>query len=870
MPHVVLPWLADHVELPADLTAEQLAEDLVRVGLEEEAIHSSGVSGPVVVGIVLSKDPEPQKNGKVINWCQLDTGERDEAGATVSRGVICGAHNFEVGDAVVVALPGAVLPGDFEIAARKTYGHVSNGMICSNAELGLEDDGSHGIIVLATAAALAEDAQAAPAPGTDALGLLGLRDDVLEINVTPDRGYCFSMRGIAREYAHSTGARFTDPGLPRPHGSATPPPEPTGEAFAVAVEDIAPIHGVAGCDRFVTRVVRGIDPSATSPEWMQRRLRQAGMRPISLAVDVTNYVMLDLGQPLHAYDLASLHEPIVVRRASAGERLVTLDESERALDPEDLLITDSPEGVRGSRPIGIAGVMGGASTEVGPQTTDVLLEAAHFDPVTIARSARRHKLPSEASRRFERGVDIHLQAVAAQRAVELLVRYGAGTADESRVGDLDRTVPPAPVTLDPASVGALVGVPYTAEQVRDTLETIGASVTDLEVTGEDGAARRSFVVVPPSWRPDLTAPEDLVEEVVRLRGYEQVPDAAPPARAGGGLTASQRLRRAAERTLAESGLVQVLSYPFTSPSVHDDLGELPDDERRRAERLANPLADDAPELRTSLLATLLPVAARNVGRGAGEVALFEVGSVTSAGRHGPSPLPEGGAHPGEEMLAEVLATVPEQRRHVAAVLAGPVSRGEGSELAHTAIALAYRLGTALGVRVEVEARGVADPYAPFHPGRCARLSTAEGVQLGHAGELAPKVAAAFALPPRSAAFELDLDALVAAASARTDAGDLAKLSSFPLAKEDLAFVVEDSVPAETLRRIVLEAAGELAESVELFDVYTGEQAGEGKKSLAFSLRLRASDHTLTAPETAAVRDAVVKLVAERVGGVLRG
>ncbi|WP_454294514.1 phenylalanine--tRNA ligase subunit beta [Salana multivorans] len=766
MPYVVMPWLGEHVELPEDLTAERLAADLVKVGLEEEAIHSSGITGPLVVGHVLEVSPEPQKNGKVINWCQLDTGERTEDGEVAARGVICGAHNFAPGDAVVVALPGAVLPGDFTIASRKTYGHVSSGMICSAEELGLGDDPRYagdGIIVLATAAQLAQDPAAAPAPGTDALGLLGLADEVLEINVTPDRGYCFSVRGVAREYAHSTGARFTDPGLPAPAGSAPATPEATPGAFAVEIDDDAPIRGAVGCDRFVTRVVRGVDPAAASPAWLAERLRKAGMRPISLAVDATNYVMLDLGQPLHAYDLATVHEPIVVRRARPGERLVTLDDADRALDVEDLLITDSPDGVRGARPIGIGGVMGGASTEVSGTTTDVLVEAAHFDPVTIARSARRHKLPSEASRRFERGVDPRLQAIAAQRVVDLLVTYGGGTADDSRVGDVDATSAPAPIVLDPAAVSALVGVEYTEDEVHDTLVEIGADVQAILSSDEDDSVMHELLVTPPTWRPDLTAPEDLIEEVVRLRGYDAVPSVLPRAAVGRGLTREQRLRRAAERTLAEAGLVQVLSFPFVSSQVHDDLGEPADDERRAAERLANPLADDAPELRTSLLATLLPAAARNLARGAADVAVYEVGSVTRARPGGPGLLPAGGAYPGEDTVAAVMKSVPEQERHVAAVLASSGRAGSGAESAETAIALAVRLAGSLGAAVEVVARSINTARAPFHPGRCAELTTPEGYLLGHAGELAPAVAKAFGLGARPAALELDLDALVAAA-----------------------------------------------------------------------------------------------------------
>src|SRR5690606_18190186 len=308
-------------------------------------------------------------------------------------------------------------------------------------------------------------------------------------------------------------------------------PAPTPDGFAVRVQDDAPINGVVGCDRFVTRIVRGIDPSAPTPAWMKHRLEASGMRSISLAVDVTNYVMLDLGQPLHAYDLAEVAGPIVVRRATAGERLTTLDDVDRALDPEDLLITDSPDG-DGSRVLGLAGVMGGASSEVSETTTDVLVEAAHFDQITVARTSRRHKLSSEAAKRFERGVDPLLPPVAAQRVVDLLVELGGGTADPA-VSDLDDTAAalPRPIELKVTEPTRLVGVEYTPEQVRGTLEEIGATV---EPAGEG-----VLTVTPPTWRPDLTGPADLVEEVVRIQGYGQVPSVLPSAPGGRGLTPEQ-------------------------------------------------------------------------------------------------------------------------------------------------------------------------------------------------------------------------------------------------------------------------------------------------------------------------------------------
>ncbi|ACQ80627.1 phenylalanyl-tRNA synthetase, beta subunit [Beutenbergia cavernae DSM 12333] len=832
MPYVVLPWLAEHAELAAGTGVDEVAADLVRVGLEEEEIHTSGVTGPLTVGRVVTYADEKQKNGKTIRWCQVDVGEDSP------RGIVCGAHNFAVDDLVVVALPGAVLPGDFAITARKTYGHVSDGMICSARELGLGED-HEGILVLTE---VADDV----GPGTDAIELLGLGESVLEINVTPDRGYCFSVRGVAREYALATGGAYTDPGLPVPAGSATPPPSPTQDGFAVVLADDAPIRGAQGADRFVARVVRGVDVAAPSPDWMQRRLRQSGMRPVSLPVDVTNYVMLELGQPTHAYDLGTLTAPIVVRRARAGERMTTLDDVDRRLDPEDLLITDSPDG-EGSRAIGIAGVMGGAATEVGPLTRDVLVEAAHFDTVTIARAARRHRLPSEASRRFERGVDPELPPVAAQRVVDLLVQLGGGRADEA-VTDVDATTAPATIVLGTHLPASLVGVPYTEQEVTETLRALGADVRAGELAG-------TVEVTPPTWRPDLVEPVDLVEEVVRLRGYEAIGSIVPAAPAGRGLSRDAWLRRSVERALAEAGLVQVLTYPFVSPGVHDALGEHADDPRRHALRLANPLTEEAPELRTSLLATLTAAAARNLGRGAERVAITETGMVTH-GRAVPSLLPDGGAYPGDEIVAQLEAAVPDQPRHVAAV----VTHAD----AEAVIGLVLRLARVLGVDVAL----AADPdRSPFHPGRCARV-TAGDTLLGHAGELAPQVCAALELPARTVAFELDLDALVAAVP--LEPVRPTRLSTFPVAKEDVALVVDEAVPAADVLAAVRAGAGELAESVELFDVYTGDQLGAGKKSLAFALRLRADDRTLTAAETAEVRDAVVAEAGQRVGGVLRG
>jgi phenylalanyl-tRNA synthetase beta chain len=383
--------------LPADVTTEQLADRLTALGLKLEAIERPGhdVTGPLVVGRVLSFEDEPQKNGQTIRWCSVDVGSANGTGEP--QGIVCGAHNFAVGDLVPVILPGGVLPGDFEISARKTYGHVSAGMICSARELGLGDD-HDGIIVLPADAG---------EPGDDVFDVLPLRDEVIEFEINPDRAYALSLRGVGREAALAYGVDFDDP-------ADRPVPASDHAAYDVVVED--PV----GCPVFTGRSVTGFDPSAPTPDWMARRIQLAGMRPISLAVDVTNYVMLELGQPIHGFDRDKLAGPIVVRRARAGEKLRTLDGADRTLSEEDLLITDD------SGPIGLAGVMGGETTELSDTTTNIFIEAAHWDPVAIFRTERRHKLPSEASKRFERGTDPTIPPAAADRVGALRTTLGGG------------------------------------------------------------------------------------------------------------------------------------------------------------------------------------------------------------------------------------------------------------------------------------------------------------------------------------------------------------------------------------------------------------------------------------------------------------
>jgi phenylalanyl-tRNA synthetase beta chain len=821
---VPIGWLAEYVDVPAGTAVEDLDTAFVRLGLEVEEIHRpEQVTGPLVVGRVLEIE-ELTGFKKPIRYTQVDVGE---AGA---RGIVCGARNFAVGDTVVVALPGAVLPGGFEIAARTTYDHVSDGMICSVRELGIGDDHA-GILVLD------DGTDDVPPPGTPAAPVVGLDDVVIELAVTPDRGYCLSMRGIAREMATGLAAPWRDPG-------AITPPAWSGEpAWKVTVAD------PGRCDRFSMVAMEGLDPTAPSPWWMRRRLAQAGVRSISLAVDVTNYVMLELGQPMHAFDRDAVTGPITVRLAHEGEKLTTLDGTVRRLSTDDLLITDE------TGPIGLAAVMGGASTEIGDGTTSVLLEAAHWEPTGVARTARRHRLPSEAAKRFERGVDPEMTVVALARAAELLAEYG-GARVVGGVVDIDTRGPRPAIALDAAKPAQVSGVTYTAAQVVEFLKAVGCDVD---------ASSSPLAITPPSWRPDLTDPADLVEEVIRLAGYDDVPSMLPTAPPGRGLTDVQRRRRSIGRSLAEAGYVEAPSYPFVGTAALDALGLPEDDERRRVVLVRNPLSEEEPALRTTLLPGLLATLARNLARGRRDVALFEHGAIFPGGVRTPAPLPGVDRRPDDATLAALLGAVPDQPWHVAVALAGNREPrgwwGPGRPAIWAdAVEAARRVAAASGVELTVRA----GERAPWHPGRCAELLAGDRV-IGYAGELHPRVCAALELPPRTSVMELDVDALP---PAEVPVGP--PVSSFPPVLLDLALVVRDEVPAAEVDAALREGAGELLEDLRLFDVYTGAPVPAGHRSLAYAVTLRAPDRTLTSDEATGVRDAAVAAAAARTGAQLRG
>ncbi|WP_226436748.1 phenylalanine--tRNA ligase subunit beta [Rhodococcus yananensis] len=825
---VAQSWLAEILQRSTpgwNVTAEELDAGFVRVGLEVEDIETPARVEHLVVGRV-AEITELEGFKKPIRFCRVEVGEAEP------RGIVCGARNFAEGDLIVAALPGAVLPGGFAIASRKTYGKISDGMICSVAELGIGHDHS-GILVLEPGSAQ---------PGDDANDLLGLGDTLIELNITPDRGYCFSVRGLTRELACGFDLEFTDPAL------VAPLPSDGGEAYPIRLEP------ESGAIRFAARKVTGIDPKAVSPWWLQRRLLTAGVRPISPAVDVTNYVMLELGQPLHAFDAATLQGELVIRRAKAGEKLTTLDGVERVLDPEDVVITDD------SGVISLAGIMGGATTEVGDDTVDVLLEAATWDPLAVFRGNRRHKLTSEAGKRFERTVDPEVALPALDRAAALLTSIAGGRVEPTLTDIAVPTSMPS-IHMDIDLPDRVAGVAYANGTAARRLTQIGCAV---EVgVGDDGHGQ--LVVTPPTWRPDLTQPADLVEEVLRLEGLDLIPSVLPAAPAGRGLTPSQKRRRAVGRSLANDGHVEVLAPVFLPAGVFDTWGLDADDPRRSTTRVLNPLESDRPELATTLVPGLLEVLARNVSRGQRDLSLFSIAQVVcpgpDTGRVDALPVDR---RPTDDEIARLDASLPAQPVHIGGVLtglrepSGPWGAGRAVEAAD-AFAAADVVARAAGVSLERRAA----QYLPWHPGRCAELLV-DGAVVGHAGELHPAVLERAGLPPRTCAYELDLDALPIVESLPAPV-----VSPFPAVLQDVAVVVADDVPAASVESALRGGGGELLEDVRLFDVFTGAQVGEGRKSLAFALRFRAYDRTLTEDEASEARDAAVAAAAAAVGAELR-
>ena len=777
---VVLSWLRELC--PVDLAPEALGDVLASKGMHVESIERpwDGLEGVVVARVIEVRD---HPNSDTLCLARIDAGG-------VQREIVVGVRNMAAGDLVPYAGPGARVPDRPEpLEPREIRGVVSEGMICSPRELGISADQS-GILILGADASL----------GADVKGTYGLDETVLDLEIETNRQDLLSMLGIAREVAGATGSPLVPPDT-----SAAEEGAESVSAASVEVED------PERCPRYLARVIGDV-AIAPSPLQVQARLTAAGMRPISNVVDATNYVMLEMGQPMHPFDLDLLAgRAIVVRRAHAGERLVTLDDVERRLAEDDLLIADRDKAV------GIAGVMGSAAAEVSPSTTLVLLESAHFEPRGILRTSRRLLLPTEASIRFSRGSDPEGVGPAAARAARLMVEWGGAGAILRGVIDVGDVPPHRHVGVRPARASLLIGHEVVASDAAEALARIG-----ILSEKQDGVVLAEV----PSFRPDLEREEDLIEEIARVQGYEHLRSTLPGIRQAGGLDAAHAFRRRIRQALVRAGLREALSVSFASTADLELMSHT------GGIVVANPPSADEPFLRRSLVPNLLKALSRTISRGARGAALFEVGHVF---------------HPADPV---------DEREVVAAVLTGPGDEGPFGEDRSLDFLDGKGALEALLAGLAIDAwRLDVPPFGPLHPGRSASVEIG-GEQVGVIGELHPRVAQRLDLPTRVALFELDVATLVGHSANEATYRDIPR---YPPIRRDVAFTLDASTPAADVRSALEDAAGELLGSALLFDVFEGEPLPARKKSLAFSLELRARDRTLTDAEA----DAAVGSVVER-------
>jgi phenylalanyl-tRNA synthetase beta chain len=793
-----LSWIREFT--PVDAPTGDIADALNQLGLEVEEIDEPGreINGVVVAKIL---DVVPHPDADRIRLADIDDGDRQQR-------VVCGAPNIYPGMVAPFARVGAVLPGDFRIERRKIRGVVSEGMLASARELGLGDDHS-GILELPSDTAL----------GTDLREVLGLDDVVFHLAITPNRPDAMGVAGVAREIAAAFGVPFTLD-------------EETPDRVVDAIDDVrVVVEAPDGCPRFVgTTATVTMGPS---PEWMQRRLRLAGMRPISNVVDVTNYVMLERCRPLHAFDLGRLPgRGVIVRRAEEGEQIETLDGVTRTLTAADLLICDAER-----TPQGIAGIMGGARAEVADDTTEILLESAYFEPSGIARTAKRLGLRTEASARFERGIDPNGTGTGAVRAMQLFAEVAGARVQPGAIDMYPARIEPERIVVRTARVNQLLGTDLSSASMRDLLGPLGIP------SDPDGDG--TFVATAPTFRPDLTREIDIVEEVARRIGLQHIARTVPsnPEKIGA-LTPAQRERRAVVDVLVGAGYEETLTLPLLAPADLVRAGVA----GTGAIEVENPLRAEESLLRPGLMPGLARAAASNAAHGLPDVALFEVGTVFAA--------PDG--HP----------VLPSESTHVAAVHTGQVRRRphepDRPVTVYDAIAVVEALAQELRL-AGLELRAV-DDAAGFHPVRTAAVMVA-GRSVGVVGELAPEVVDALDLAAPAVGLELDFDALRAAPR---DPRRAVAVSRFPASAVDLAFVVDDTLPAAAVRATLRDAAGALAERVELFDVFRSDALGPGRVSLAFTVSFRAPDRTLTDDEVAQQRQALIDAVTRVHDAELRG
>lgn len=801
-------WLSEYVDL-SGVTPHELAEKLTRSGIEVETVEArnTGVS-KVVVGYVKERSKHPDADR--LSVCIIDAGQEEDLQ------IVCGAQNVAQGQKVPVALIGAKLPGDFNIKRSKLRGVESQGMICSAKELGLNDkllgkDQQEGILVLP------EDAEV----GMDAVSYLGMDDYILELGLTPNRSDCLSMLGVAYEVAAILGREVILP---------TVEVVENGEANPVQVTIEASEQSYQYAGRHFTNVKIG-----SSPQWLKNRLMAAGVRPINNVVDVTNYVMLEYGQPLHAFDASKVQDrTIVVRLASEGEKLVTLDDQERQLDTETLVIADPSKG------LAIAGIMGGANSEINDGTSEIILESAYFTPQSIRRSARMLQMRTEGCARWEKGVDQARVIPAGERAAMLIQQLSGATVSKGIANAKVQEKTPVTVDLSLEKCNLHLGTTLTVEEISAIFDRLGFTY-QLE--------NNTWHVQVPTRRGDITLPEDLIEEVARLYGYDNIPTTLPGGETTQGkLTRDQSIRRTIRHFLIGLGLQEAVSYSLVDPAHANDVAGLHAGNKREI-ALAMPMSEEHSVLRTNLLPSLLNVATYNKNRQNHDLALFEVGNVFLT----------------EE---EKLTKLPEEKYYLAALISGNWAHQNWMGVKQPVDfyllkgileSLINRLGIgAVAFEATTNREGM-------HPGRTANVLV-NGEVIGYIGQLHPTVENSYDLD-ETYVFQLDASKLYAHAA---DLELYAPLPKFPAITRDLAFVVDCAVPASTLTNLIREQAGELLESLTLFDVYTGERIASDKKSMAFSLVFRNQERTLQDEEVQHATARVVQALAEQTGAELRG
>ncbi|GEB33531.1 MULTISPECIES: phenylalanine--tRNA ligase subunit beta [Brevibacillus] len=800
-------WLSEYVDL-SGMTPHELAEKLTRSGIEVDAVESrnAGVSG-VVIGYVKERSKHPDADR--LNVCVVDAGQGEDLQ------IVCGAPNVDKGQKVLVALIGAKLPGGLNIKRSKLRGVESQGMICSAKELGLNDkllakDQQEGIMVLP------EDAEI----GMDAISYLGLDDYVLELGLTPNRSDCLSMLGVAYEVAAILGKEVVLPQIELTENGGDNPLQ-----VSIAAEnECYQYHG-----RHFTNA-----KIATSPQWMKNRLMAAGVRPINNVVDVTNYVLLEYGQPLHAFDATQVQDrTIVVRLAEEGEKLVTLDDQERELDAQTLLITDPAKG------LAIAGVMGGANSEITNETSEIILEAAWFTPQTVRRTARTLGMRTEGCVRWEKGVDQARVQEAGERAAALIQQLSGATVSKGIRSAVVSEAKPAVVSVTLAKINQHLGTSLSAADVSPIFERLQFPFA---------VAEDNWTVTVPTRRGDITLPEDLVEEVARLYGYDNIPTSLPTGTTTQGqLTNEQKLRRTIRHHLIGTGLNEAISYALVHPDRVEAVAGL-HQHKVNPVSLLMPMSEEHSTLRTSLVPSLLETVAYNKNRQNHDVAIFELGRVFLSAE-------------------EELTQLPEERLYVAGALTGQLlsQNWMGAKQPvdfYQVKGIVDSLLARLGIRT-AEYKAAAD-IAGMHPGRTAEVWVNDK-RLGYLGQVHPGTEKAYDLS-ETYVFQFDVAELIEAAA---DAGHYSQLPKFPAVTRDLALVVDRSVPAGALEATIREAAGDLLESLTLFDVYTGERIAQDKKSMAFALVFRNAERTLQDEEIQQVTTAVVEALKNKTGAELR-